>query len=232
MSENKQSIKIAEHLINNVVIEYANKILKSFSHIDNVDLILDVDEKEPKHRQREKYYDDITLLIYVKNDNNINNIKELFVSHLNNLLKHKCNIENNSIVSSLYPIYGSYKSDTKLVKINNIIVNNKNEYEFRKNYLSLSKERQSLYTNIIDKCTDMLGETKSMFKYKLMPDSISYYVIKSNGDKQCIWTSNDWNKVLDILDETFGEDYDPDDMSLDDIVHHMRKMQFEVKVKL
>ena len=63
-----------------------------------------------------------------------------------------------------------------------------------------------------------------MFKYKLLADSLSYYIIKPNGDKQCIWTSNDWNKVLDILDETFGEDYDPDDMSLDDIVQHMRKM--------
>lgn len=228
MSENKQSIKIAEHLINNVVTDYVNKILKSFSHICNVDLILDIDEKEQKHRQREKYYDDITLLIYIKNNDDINNIKELFVSHLNNLLKYKCNMDNDGNVLSLYPIYGAYKSDTKLVKINNIIVNNKNEYEFRKNYLNISKERRSLYTNIIDKCTDILGETKSMFKYKLMADSLSYYIIKPNGDKQCIWTSNDWNKVLDILDETFGEDYDPDDMSLDDIVQHMRKMQFEV----
>ena len=44
MSENKQSIKIAEHLINNVVTDYVNKILKSFSHICNVDLILDINE--------------------------------------------------------------------------------------------------------------------------------------------------------------------------------------------
>ena len=232
MSENKQSIKIAEHLINNVVIDYVNKILKSFSHICNVDLILDINEEKSKHRCREKYYDNITLLIYIKNNDDINNIKELFVLHLNNLLKYKCNMDNDGNVSSLYPVYGAYKSDTKLVKINNIIVNNKNEYEFRKNYLNLSKERRYLYTNIINKCTDILGETKSMFKYKLMPNSLSYYIIKPNGDEQCIWTSNDWNKVLDILDETFGEDYNPDDMSLDDIVQHMRKIQFKVEVKL
>lgn len=222
MSENKQNIKIAEHLINNVVIEYFNKILKSFPNIVNIDLILDIYEEEPKHKRREKYYDSITLLIYIKNNNDINNIKELFILHLNELLKNKSIINDDGNVLSLYPIYGAYKSDTKLVKINNIIINNENEYKFRKNYLNMSKERQLLYSNIINKCTDIIGETKSMFKYKLMSDSLSYYIIKPNGDEHCIWKSNDWNKVLEIFDEIFEEKYNIDEMTLDEIVHYIK----------
>ena len=236
MKDNKQIInsKIPEHLVNILVIDYVNKILKSFPNIINVDLILDIDENTNTHRrQREKQYDNITFLIYINNTtNDIFNIKDQFLYHLNERLTNKSNILKDGTISSLYPMYGSYKSNSKLVQINHIIVNDKHEYEFRKNYLNMSKERQLLYTNIIDKCTDILGETKSMFKYKLSPDSISYYIIKPNGDKQCILKSNDWNKVLDILDETFGEDNDPDDMSIDEIVHYMDKMQFEVEVKL
>ena len=240
MKDNKQitSSKIAEHLVNIVVLDYINKVLKSFPNIEHIDLILDIDEDNDKYnikynrRQREKQYDNITLLIYINNSNNIYNIKEQFLCHLNEHLINKSKILENGIISSLYPIYGKYKSNIKLVEINHIVVNDKNEYEFRKNYLNMSKERQLLYTNIIDKCTDILGETKSMFKYKLSPDSISYYIFKPNGNKQCIWKSNDWNKVLDILDETFGEENEPDDMSIDEIVHYMDKMQFGVDVKL
>lgn len=241
MKNNKQitNSKIAEHLVNYVVLDYIEKVLKSFQNIINIDLILDIDENTNTHRrQREKQYDNITLLIYINNDNDISNIKEQFLYHLNNKLKNKSIIIKDGIISSLYPMYGAYKSNTKLVQINHIIVNNKNEYEFRKNYLNMSKERQLLYTNIIDKCTDILiGNTKSIFKYKLLPNSISYYIIKpnidkSNIDKQCIWKSNDWNKVLDLLDETLGEDYDIDNMSLDEIIHHMEKMQFYSEVVL
>lgn len=239
MKDNKQitSSKIAEHLVNIVVLDYINKVLKSFPNIEHIDLILDIDEDNDKYnikynrRQREKQYDNITLLIYINNTNNISNIKEQFLCHLNEHLINKSKILENGIISSLYPIYGKYKSNIKLVEINHIVVNDKNEYEFRKNYLNMSKERQLLYTNIIDKCTDTLvDKTKSMFKYKLLPNSISYYIIKPNGDKQCIWKSNDWNKVLDILDETFGEEHEPDDMTINEIVHYMDKMYFEVKL--
>lgn len=240
MKNNKQitGSKIVEHLINIVVLDYIKKVLKPFPNIEHIDLILDIDEENDKYnikynrRQREKQYDNITLLIYINNTNNISNIKEQFLNYLNNKLTNKSNILKDGTISSLYPIYGKYKSNNKLVQINHIIVNDKNEYEFRKNYSNMSKERQLLYTNIIDKCTDILvGKTKSIFKYKLLPDSISYYIIKpnidkSNIDKQCIWKSNDWNKVLDLLDETLGEDYDIDNMSLDEIIHHMERCKF------
>ena len=51
MKDNKQitSSKIAEHLVNIVVFDYINKVLKSFPNIEHINLILDIDEENDKY---------------------------------------------------------------------------------------------------------------------------------------------------------------------------------------
>ena len=105
--------------------------------------------------------------------------------------------------------------------------NDKNEYGFIKNFLNLSKERQELYVNLINKSTDIFSGAKSMFYYRLKQNLLSYYVIKPDGKETLVWTSHDWNKVLEILDEILIDvcnvDNYVDNMILDDIKYHLKE---------
>lgn len=240
MKNNQQQYTITtipEHLINFILKDYLSGTVRRFPHFGNVHLILEnKDEKEYKHRQREKHYNNITLLIYVKNNiSNINDIRKLFQLHLVERLKNKNNIKlkEDGTVSCLVPLYGSYKANTKLVEINNIILNNKDDYNFIKNFMSLSKERQSLYMNIIEESTDILNETEnSMFKYKLNKDSLTYYIVKPDGTTQCIYKTNEWNKVLEIFEELLGSEYDINEMTLDEIIIRYQEVKYKTKQKI
>ena len=230
--------KIAEHLVNIVALDYIEKVLKPFSNTCDVSVILDMDEKYKEYktykndasprRKREKQYDNITLLIYIKNDMlSLERIKTNMFYYLSEKLQNEIKISDNNIIIGLYPMYGSYKSDTKLVQINHIITNDKNEYGFIKNFLNLSKERQELYVNLINKSTDIFSGAKSMFYYRLKQNLLSYYVIKPDGKETLVWTSHDWNKVLEILDEILIDVCNVDNyvnnMILDDIKYHLKE---------